>query len=230
MARELNLKKIGDVVDVSAVKADADLHEVDEMIRIVRQYSCVCAAPMPWSTERTLEGLKGTPAVVTGVVGFPSGATFPEAKAAEASRLVAMGCKEIDMVMNIGAFKSGLYDYVQKDIEAVIHAVPGVPVKAILEIAYLTDEEICRASELVVKAGVTYVKTGTGWGPKPTTVQTIELIRGTIGDSALIKAAGGVRDLDTLLAMYGAGCDRFGLGVRTSEAILQEAQRRAAEQ
>ena len=100
---------------------------------------CVCAAPMPWSTERTLEGLKGTPAVVTGVVGFPSGATFPEAKAAEASRLVAMGCKEIDMVMNIGAFKSGLYDYVQKDIETVIHAVPGVPVKAILEIAYLTD-------------------------------------------------------------------------------------------
>ena len=77
---------------------------------------------------------------------------------------------------------------------------------------------------------MTYVKTGTGWGPKPTTVQTIELIRGTIGDSALIKAAGGVRDLDTLLAMYGAGCDRFGLGVRTSEAILQEAQRRAAEQ
>ena len=134
------------------------------------------------------------------------------------------------MVMNIGAFKSGLYDYVQKDIEAVIHAVPGVPVKAILEIAYLTDEEICRASELVVKAGVTYVKTGTGWGPKPTTVHTIELIRGTIGDSALIKAAGGVRDLDTLLAMYSSGCDRFGLGVRTSEAILQQAQRRAAEQ
>ena len=86
MARELNLKKIGDVVDVSAVKADADLHEVNEMIRIVRQYNCVCAAPMPWSTERTLEGLKGTPAVVTGVVGFPSGATFPEAKAAEATK------------------------------------------------------------------------------------------------------------------------------------------------
>ena len=226
MARILDLNKIGDVVDVSAVKSDANMHEVDEMIRIVKQYRCVCAAPMPWSTQYTLDGLRDSGAVVTGVVGFPSGATFPEIKAAEARKMVAMGCKEIDMVMNIGAFRSGMYDYVYNDIRAVIEAVPGVPVKTILEVAYLNDDEIKRGSELLVKAGVTYVKTGTGWGSKPTTVDTILLIRSAIGDAAMVKAAGGVRTLDMLMEMYSAGCDRFGLGVRTSEAILLEAEKR----
>ena len=227
MDRVLDLKRIGDVVDVSAVKADADLHEVDEMIRIVREYDCVCAAPMQWSTQRTLEGLKGSRAVVTGVVGFPSGAELPEVKALAARRMVELGCREIDMVMNIGAFLSGDYETVSRDVRTVIEAVPGIPVKTILEVSYLTDDQICYGSELLVKAGVAYVKTGTGWGPKPTTVDTIRLIRKTIGDAALIKAAGGVRTLDTIMEMYQAGCDRFGLGVRTSEAILKEAKERA---
>ena len=227
MSRIPDLSRIGDFVDVSAVRADADLKEVDEMIRIVKQYHCVCAAPMQWSTQRTLDGLKGTDAVVTGVIGFPSGAELPQVKACAAKHMVQMGCKEIDMVMNIGAFLSGEYDLVEKDIRTVIEAVEGIPVKVILEISYLTDDQICYGSELLVRSGVAYVKTGTGWGPKPTTVDTIRLIKKTIGDSALIKAAGGVRTLDTLLEMYDAGCNRFGLGVRTSEVILQDALKRA---
>ena len=107
-----------------------------------------------------------------------------------------------------------------------MEAADGVPVKSIIEICYLTDDEIKKASELCVKAGVTYVKTGTGWGPKPTTVETIKLIKETIGDDALIKAAGGVRDLDTLIAMAEIGCNRFGLGVRSAGTILEEAKKR----
>ena len=83
-----------------------------------------------------------------------------------------------------------------------------------------------KASELAVKAGVTYVKTGTGWGPKPTTVDTIKIIKETIGDDALIKAAGGVKDLDTVIEMIKAGCNRFGLGVRTAGTILEDAKNR----
>lgn len=229
MDRKLDLKKIGNFVDVSAVRADADMREVREMIRVVKAYHCICASPMPWSTQYTLNELKDCDTVVTGVVSFPSGAALTEIKVAEAKKNLALGCRELDMVMNIAAFKSGRYDLVSDDVKAVVEAAGGVPVKTILEIAYLTDDEIRRASELVVAAGAAYVKTGTGWGPKPTTVDTIRLIRSAIGNAAFIKAAGGVRDLDTLIAMYGAGCDRFGLGVRTAEAILKDAARRSAE-
>lgn len=223
MERKFEGDRIGRLVDVSAVKADAAQQEIDEMIRIVKEYGCICAAPMAWAAAYTVEALKDSPAVVTGVVGFPSGAELSVNKAQEAKALIEKGCEEIDMVMNIAAFKSGKYNLVHDDIRAVIEAVPEIPVKVILEISYLSDDEIRRGSELLVKAGAAYVKTGTGWGPNPTTVETIRLIRGTIGDSAKIKAAGGVRDLKMLSAMYEAGCDRFGLGVRTAEAILKEA-------
>lgn len=130
------------------------------------------------------------------------------------------------MVINVGALKSGAYDLVRDDIKAVVNAADGLPVKSILEICYLTDEEIRIASQLAVEAGVTYVKTGTGWGPKPTTVETIRTIRSAIGDGAKIKAAGGVRDLDTLLAMIDAGCDRFGISAGSCRKIMKEAELR----
>ena len=98
--------------------------------------------------------------------------------------------------------------------------------KSILEVAYLTDDEICRGAGLAVKAGVTYVKTGTGWANKPTTVDTIRLLKSVVGDSALIKAAGGVRTLDTMLAMMDAGCSRFGIGLRSILAIMDEVDAR----
>ena len=138
-----------------------------------------------------------------------------------------MGVDELDMVINIGAAKSGRFDLVEQDIRAVVETAEGrYPVKSILEIAYLTDDEICRASEAAVRAGVTYVKTGTGWANKPTTVDTIRLIRHAIGDSAKIKAAGGVRTLDTMLAMIDEGCDRFGIGLRSIISIMKEVDQR----
>jgi len=194
----------------------------------VKTYNCICASPMPWITEYVIKRLEDTPStVVTGVVGFPSGADTTNAKVAIAKEMVAIGCKELDMVINVSALKGGKYDIVERDIKEVVDAGNGVPVKTILEICYLTDDEIRRASEIGIKAGATFIKTGTGWGPKPTTVETIKLIRSTIGNSGKIKAAGGVRDLDTLLAMKEAGCDRFGIGVRTASKIFEEAYIRA---
>ena len=125
--------------------------------------------------------------------------------------------------INIGALKSGRYDLVRDDIRAVVDAC-SVPVKSILEVAYLTDDEIRIASRLAVEAGVAFVKTGTGWANKPTTVETIKLIKSEIGDSAKIKAAGGVRDLSTLLAMIREGCSRFGIGLNSAIKIIQEAE------
>lgn len=224
----IDLTKIGRMMDVSAVRTDVTMEEVDKMIDIVIKYDCICASPMPWITKYTIDRLADvSDAVVTGVVSFPGGAETTAIKIATAKEMIGLGCKELDMVMNVSAFKSGNYKLVEEDIKAVVDAAGEVPVKSIIEICYLTDDEIKKASEIAVRAGVAYVKTGTGWGPKPTTVDTIKIIKETIGDSAFIKAAGGVRDLDTLLEMKGAGCDRFGIGVRSALSILQEAYRRA---
>ncbi len=225
---ELDLSKIGRFVDVSTVRTDVTLEEVDKMIEIVKKYSCICASPMPFITEYVINELKEIKdTVVTGVVSFPAGAETTFIKQATAKEMICIGCRELDMVMNVSALKSGRYDIVKDDIKAVVDAAAGVPVKSILEICYLSDDEIRKGSELAVEAGVTFVKTGTGWGPKPTTVETVKLIKETIGDSALIKAAGGVRDLDTLLEMYEAGCSRFGIGVRSAVSILGQAYERA---
>ncbi len=225
---ELELANIGRWVDVSAVRTDVTHDEVDLLIGIVKAYHCICASPMPYMTDYVIRELKHTPdTIVTGVVGFPSGADTVSMKVHTAREMLELGCRELDMVINVGALKSGDTKRVVHDIQAVVDAAEGIPVKAILEIAYLTDDEIRRGSELVVSAGATFVKTGTGWGPKPTTVETIKLIRSTVGDAAQIKAAGGIRDLETLLDMRAAGCDRFGIGVRSALTILEDAYTRA---
>ena len=179
---------------------------------------------MPSFTQYTIKQLEDYPDILTtGVVGFPSGADTTFIKTQAAKELISLGCEELDMVINVSALKSGLYETVKDDIEAVVDAADGWPVKTILEICYLTDDEIKRACEIAVSAGAAYIKTGTGWGPKPTTVDTIKLIRSTIGDAALIKAAGGIRTLDMLIEMVEAGCNRFGVGVRSASAILTQA-------
>lgn len=226
---DFDLSSINRMIDVSAVKTDSTMAEVDEVIDVVRRYGCVCASPMPWATRYTVEKLADVDCVVTGVVSFPAGGEDTFIKVATAKDMISQGCRELDMVINVAALKSGRYDYVENDIKAVVDAACGVPVKTIIEHGLLTDDEIRRASEIGVKAGASFIKTGTGWvSNKPTTVRTIELIHETIGDAAQIKAAGGVRDLDTVIAMYKAGCTRFGLGVRTCRGILDEVAVRTA--
>ena len=211
-------------VDISAVRADATLEEVNRVAEAAKSYGFVCAFAMPCFTGELVRLLRARDDImVGGVAGFPSGADTTETKVAAAKQMLALGVNEIDMVINVGAMKSGRYDLVKNDIRAVVD-VCDVPVKSILEIAYLTDDEIRIASRLAVEAGVTYVKTGTGWAGKPTTVETVRLIKAEIGDAALIKAAGGVRDLDTLLAMLRAGCSRFGIGLNSAIRIMEQAK------
>jgi len=220
------LENLAKMIDISAVRTDVTISELEYMMELVKKYRFICAFTMPCFTPWLADALKDVPETgLGGAVGFPSGTSTTPIKVAIAKELLSFGCNELDMVINVGALKSGLYDIVRDDIKAVVDAAQGVPVKSILEIAYLTDDEIKRGSELAVEAGVTFVKTGTGWGPKPTTVDTIRLIKETIGDSAKIKAAGGVRDLDTIYAMKEAGCSRFGIGLNSLVKIMEEADR-----
>ena len=216
--------EIARMIDISAVRADSTLDEVQKVADAAKKYHFICAFAHPCFTEELVQLLRDrNDIMVGGVSGFPSGADTMEIKVATAKQMLSLGVNEVDMVINIGALKSGRYDLVRDDIRAVVDAC-SVPVKSILEVAYLTDDEIRIASRLAVEAGVAFVKTGTGWANKPTTVETIKLIKSEIGDSAKIKAAGGVRDLSTLLAMVREGCSRFGIGLNSAIKIIQEAE------
>jgi deoxyribose-phosphate aldolase len=162
---------------------------------------------------------------VCAVVGFPLGAMTPTAKAYEAREAVRQGAREIDMVINIGALKSGDLRAVERDIEAV--TVPcrdcGALSKVIIEAALLTDDEKVTASTLAKAAGADYVKTSTGFGPGGATAADVALMRRVVGAEMGVKAAGGVRDLESLKAMVAAGATR--VGASAGVKILKEAER-----
>jgi len=221
----LSVHEITRLIDISAVKAAATKSDVLEVAVLSKKHNFICAFAMPCFTEYLIELLADNNSInVGGTVGFPSGADTTKIKTEATRELIDIGCNEIDMVINIGALKSGDYDLVSHDIEAVVKCAGKTPVKSILEIAYLTDKEITIGAKLAVDAGVTFVKTGTGWANKPTTVETIKIIKNAIGDRALIKAAGGIRTLEDLEAMYAAGCRRFGIGAASAVRIIEVAQ------
>jgi deoxyribose-phosphate aldolase len=224
---KLSVEEIPRLIDISAVRTDVTLDEVNEIVEIAKKYNFICTFVMPCFTGILINELKNDDNIlVGGVVGFPSGADLTKTKVDTAISMIQAGCDEIDMVINVGALKSEEYDLVYNDIKAVVDVAGDIPVKAIIEIAYLTDEEIKIASKLAVKAGVTYVKTGTGWATKPSTVNTVKIIKEVVKDDALIKVAGGVRSLATLEEMYNAGARRFGISMTSALKILKEAYER----
>jgi len=219
----MDLTQIPRMIDISSVKAETTVIDVERIAAMAAEFQFIGAFTMPCFTAHLIGLLRNERDVMAGgVVGFPSGTDLTNTKIACARELVKMGVEEIDMVIQVGALISGQYDFVCEDVKAVVNEAGGLPVKCIIEAAYLSDDEIRRASELVVKAGAAFVKTGTGWAPKPTTVDTIRIIKETIGDAAQIKAAGGVGSLDTLLGMQAMGCSRFGLGIKNAETIMKE--------
>jgi deoxyribose-phosphate aldolase len=156
--------------------------------------------------------------LVCAVVGFPLGATTSDVKQYETRRVIFDGAREVDMVINIGALKSGDLRTVESDIEAVAGPCRdcGVVSKVIIEAAYLTDDEKVTACTLAKAAGADFVKTSTGFGPSGATVADVALMRRVVGEEMGVKAAGGVKDLDALKAMVAAGATRVGAsaGVR----------------
>lgn len=220
---QLSYNEIPKLIDISAVRTNVSYDEVEEVARIAKKYHFVCAFTMPCFTGKLAELLKGSDVKLGGTTGFPSGADRTEEKVFCAIHEKELGCDEIDMVINVGALISGDYERVKRDIRAVVDAVYPIPVKSILEIAYLTDEQIVKACELAIEAGVAFVKSGTGWADKPTTLETIEIMSGAVGKRVKIKAAGGIRSLATLEAMADSGCSRFGISLISALKILKEA-------
>jgi deoxyribose-phosphate aldolase len=127
--------------------------------------------------------------------------------------------------MNIGRLRSGEYEAVEDDTRAVIEAVHPLPVKVIIEIMCLTPDETRVACEICVRTGAAFVKTGTGWADRGTTVEDVRLVKSYVGDRLKIKASGGIRSLSALVELYGAGASRFGVNLRSGIEIVEEAAR-----
>ena len=211
------------LIDLSAVRTECDEAEIRELAAAARRLGVVCVFTLPCFTRLLASLLADCPHIgVGGVVGFPSGAHVTAIKVAEARQLLADGATELDMVINVGLLRGGDYQAVGADIRAVVDAAGAVPVKVILECHWLTAEQIRIGSELCVAAGAAWVKTGTGWAPTGATLDNLTIMRAAVGGRAGLKAAGGVRDLATVAAMYRLGVRRFGIGTASGIRILEE--------
>jgi deoxyribose-phosphate aldolase len=219
----MTVQEIAGMMDVSAVRADSTLEEIRAAAELAKQYGCVGVFALPAHTQYLIDLLSGSPVFAGGVVGFPGGGETTAGKAATAKELVRMGCREIDMVNNLAWLKAGVKERYVGDVRAVIEASAGRPVKVILECHWLAADEIVRACGWCAEAGAAWVKTGTGWAPTGATLENVTLMKKSVGERCQVKAAGGVRDLETLLAMHGCGVRRFGVGVRTAQTILEAA-------
>jgi deoxyribose-phosphate aldolase len=215
---------VASVIDHTLLKPDANRGEVERLCAEAAQHRFASVCVNPTWVALCAELLRGTAVKVCSVVGFPLGASTPDTKHYETRRAIFDGAREIDMVINIGALKSGDLRVVERDIEAVTAPCreAGVLSKVIIEAALLTNEEKVTACTLAVAAAADFVKTSTGFGPGGATAADVALMRSVVGDGMGVKAAGGVRDLGSLQAMVAAGATRIGAsaGVR----IVQESR------
>ncbi len=220
----LTANGIAKLIDLSCVRTVSSKSDIDEMVAAARHYGFGQVSVLQCFIPYTRLLLKDAPGVrLVGNVSFPSGSDSTSLKVAQAKEMMAAGCDEIDMVMNIGRLRSGEFADVEADTRAVIETVHPVPVKVIIEIMYLTPEETRQACGICVRARAAFVKTGTGWADRATTMEDVRLVKSIVGERIKIKASGGIRNLDMLLQMYDAGARRFGVNLHSGIRIVEEA-------
>ncbi|MGQ9848500.1 MAG: deoxyribose-phosphate aldolase [Aggregatilineaceae bacterium] len=219
------------LIDHTLLRPEATREQIVTLCQEARLHRFASVCVNPAYVALAVELLAGVEDVwVCTVIGFPLGATLSSVKACEAEQVIALGAREVDMVQNVGALKSGDLALVRQDIAAVVEVAhgQGALCKVILETALLTDEEKIAACTIAKEAGADFVKTSTGFGPGGATVHDVTLMRQVVGPQMGVKASGGIRSYADALAMIQAGASRIGAsaGVR----ILAEAQGIAAQQ
>ncbi|MBD7957049.1 deoxyribose-phosphate aldolase [Microbacterium sp. Sa4CUA7] len=213
-------RELAATIDHAILKPDLTRTDVDAELDIAAQWGVFSVCVRPSDIAYAVRRLDGTGVAVGTVIGFPHGTTSTTAKVAETIRAFEDGATECDMVLNIGALRSGFDDVVADDIRAVVDAAGGRITKVILETSLLDDEQIARGSRLTEAGGADFVKTSTGFAGGGATVPHVRLMRENVGAPVQVKASGGVRSLDTALAMLDAGATR--LGTSASATILGE--------
>ena len=214
------VEQVAAMIDHSLLRPELTTAEVRQGCAVAAERRTASVCVRPNDVELAAALLAGTGVLVGTVVGFPHGSTTTALKVAETRALVAAGADEIDMVIAIGRLRGGETGYVHDDIAAVVAAAQGRCVKVILENAYLDDEQKVTGCRLAEQAGAGFVKTSTGFAPGGATLADIRLMRATVSGTVQVKAAGGVRTLDTLLELAAAGATRF--GATATAAILDD--------
>jgi deoxyribose-phosphate aldolase len=221
-------RQLAKTIDHSLLRPELDDDFIADGCRLAAEYRVASVCVRPTDVRRAAKLLAGTDVAVGTVVGFPHGSSTTETKLFEARRALADGATELDMVIDIGALRSGRDEDVRSDIAAVVdvaHAV-GAIVKVILENAYLNDDEKERGSRLAEAAGAAFVKTSTGFAPSGATHEDLALMRRVTSPHVQVKAAGGVRTLDDLLAVMNLGVTR--IGATQTKPILDDFRARRA--
>lgn len=219
----LMAKDIAKMIDLSCVRTISDKTDIEEMVETAKNYGFGQVSVLQCFIPYTRQLLDGFPNIhVVGNVSFPSGSDSTSIKVAQAKEMIAAGCDEIDMVMNIGKLRSGDFGEVEADVRAVIETVNPIPVKVIIEIMSLTLKETQAACNICLRTGASFVKTGTGWADRGTTLEDVKLVKSLVGEQARIKASGGIRNLDMLVEMYKAGASRFGVNLKSGIKIVKE--------
>lgn len=218
----LSVKQLAGIIDHTFLKPFGTAENIEKLCAEARKYEFAMVAINPAEVETCVKLLEGSPVRVGAAIGFPLGQTTTECKAFETRDAIAKGATEIDTVINVRALQKGRLDIVKKEIEEMVAICrpAGVICKVILETCYLSDAEKETVCRIAKEAGVDFVKTSTGFGTAGATVEDVALMRRVVGPEIGVKAAGGIRDLDTVLAMIKAGATRIGTssGVTIVEA------------
>ncbi len=200
--------KLSKYIDHTVLKAFAAKEDIEKLCSEAKQYGFASVCVNPFWVKYCADLLKGSGVKVCTVIGFPLGANESETKAFEAALAIKNGAQEVDMVINIGALKSGDWDTVKNDIQAVRNASKGKVLKVIIETSYLTDEEKKKVSKISADCGADFVKTSTGFSDKGATAEDVKLMKDASGIA--VKASGGIRSKEDALKMIEAGASRLG--------------------
>ncbi|QHJ71512.1 deoxyribose-phosphate aldolase [Planococcus halotolerans] len=219
------MTNIASYIDHTLLKPESTKEQVIQLCKEAAEYEFASVCVNPSYVETAAAELKNSKVKVCTVIGFPLGASTSETKAFETKDAIEKGAEEIDMVVNIGAIKSGDSELVKNDIQAVVDAAKGKAiVKVIIEASLLTDEEKVLASRLSKEAGADFVKTSTGFSTGGATVADVKLMRETVGSELGVKASGGVRSLEDVQGMIDAGASRIGAssGVQIMQGLKSD--------
>lgn len=217
-------QQIARTIDHAALKPFMTDEDIVAACEVGKRYSVASVCVRPSDVALAAAQLQGTLVVPSTVIGFPHGANRPETKSLEARLAIADGAGELDMVMNLGKFLSGDFEWVQRDIEAVVTEArkqSGVLVKVILETCYLSPQRIVHACQIAEAAGADFVKTSTGFGDGPATPEAVQIMLDTVGGKLGVKPSGGIRDYPTACQYLDMGVQR--LGIAATEVVLNSA-------
>ena len=218
----LTAQDIAKMVDLSCVRTTSSKADIDEMVAAARKYGFGQVSVLQCFIPYTKHLLADAPQIrLIGNVSFPSGSDSTTVKVFQAKEMAAAGCDEIDMVINVGQLRSGELQEVEQDVRAVVETARPLPVKVIIEIMYLTPAEVEQACDICIRSGAAFVKTGSGWANRGTTLEDVRLVKSIVGERIQIKASGGIRDLEGLLDLYRAGARRFGINLKSGIEIIE---------